>query len=563
MLALALLAFGTHVQALTAGFVFDDNVSIQYANSLYRWSQVFKFFTTNHSAYFGNNFYRPVLSIWYELLDWLFGTHAAGWHLASMILHVVCTLLVFRLARKVVGKPAVAWMAAALFAVHPAHVEAVSWASAMGDPLMTTLMLLSVLAFVRWMECGKLKWWVASFAAGTACVFTKETAVVMPVLLLATARAVRPPVRTERSSLIATIPFFVLAAVFLLTRRTVLHGFAHSLSEFSTAEMICTWPAALWFYLRHLLWPTVISPYYPLQYVQTWNCRQFFEPLVWVTTSVCILGYLLWRSTNPRRFWFCVAWIAVPLAPVLYLKAFVQFELVHDRFLYVPLVGFSIAAAVVLGWLAERVQAWMPLRIAPIVMTSLITLAAFGTMNNMLWWQNNVALFRRALAVTPDNPKALINLFDAYVQERRYEEGSALLNQALAANPNNIVASEALFALGRFAWMMGDNQRAEIYLLRSLQLKESLRIAPRYDLWMHLASVELRMKRVEKAEEAAEQSLAINPGGAGAHLTMGSVLLEKGDRMGAASEFRKELHLFPNNLAAQKGLSRALGNEAP
>src|SRR6266496_3811474 len=142
-LALALLAFAVRAPGLFAGFVFDDAFGMQQRTGA-DWSQLGAFFTSDRSALFGSNFYRPVLSVFCELVYSIGGAQPAVWHSASILLHVACVLLVFRLARRVIQQEFAAWLAAALFAVHPEHVEAISWASAIAEPLWTLFLLLSV-----------------------------------------------------------------------------------------------------------------------------------------------------------------------------------------------------------------------------------------------------------------------------------------------------------------------------------------------------------------------------------------------------------------------------------
>jgi tetratricopeptide (TPR) repeat protein len=556
MLGLALLAFAARAFGILAKFVFDDVFNIEH-RSVADLSGLSRFFTTDSSAFFGSNFYRPVLNVWFEVAYKLLGPNAPAWHVLSILVHVACTLLVFRLALALVGnskaETLVAGVAAALFAVHPAHTEAISWASAMGDPLMTMFLLLSVLGFLRWTKQGNLLWWVASFVAAAACVLTKEPGVMLPVVLLVSALALRCDAKPVKPVLLAALPFFVLSAGFLVLRQHVLGAFSHPLTQASTAQMIYTWPSALLFYLRHMILPPVVVPYYPVFIVQSWRSWQFFGPLLGLVAASGALGFLLWRAAGWRKFCFCLAWILAPLAPVLYVKALAPFELVHDRFLYAPLVGFCIAAALVLGvathWIEERLQC----RVLPLVAVVLILLLSIESLKQMLWWQNNMTLFTRAVAVTPNNPRALGGLADANLALGHNDEAARLFQRALLLDPQD---SPAMFALGRIAWLRGDDTTAEKYLLQALSIQ------PRYDMWLHLASIEMHRNNLDNAEAAVRQALAMNPTGAGAHAALGIILLTKGDRAAAAAEFQEELRLYPQSDVAQVGLSRATGNAA-
>jgi protein O-mannosyl-transferase len=550
-LGLALLAFAVRSPGLFAGFVFDDAFGMQQRTHT-EWSRLLAVFASDQSSFFGSNFYRPVLSVCYEVVYSLAGSDAWAWHLASILLHVAATLLVFRLALVVLEDPFAAGVAAALFAVHPAHVEAISWASALADPLLTVFMLLSVLGFLRWMEQGRVVWWILSLLAGTACIFTKETAVVLPVVLFATALALRPRAKFGLPIVAATLPFFAVALGFLRLRQSVLHSFSHPITVATTAQVIYTWPAALLFYLRHMFWPGVVVPFYPLQIVQSWKSSEFFVPLLGLVCVSAVLGYLLWLSAGWRKACLCAAWMLVPLAPALYLKALAPFELVHDRFLYAPLVGFCLAAALVLQWAAERIEAKTQFRVFALVAFALIPVLGIESMTQMVWWQNNKTLFTRAVAITPENPKALANLAGAYMAERRVQEAAPLLQRALAIAPQDSIV---LYGMSRLTWLRGEDAASEQYII------QALRITNRYDMWLQLAAVELRLNKLDVAQAAALQAMAMNSSGADVHAAVGTILLARGDRAAAVGEFQQELRNYPNSESARAGLAQAAAQQ--
>ena len=265
MLALTLLTFAVRAAALAGGFVFDDALMFGH-RTVVPLRELPLFFFSNHSQIFGSNFYRPVLCIWYELWFRLLGASPVGWHLLGIFLHLACVLLLYRLAMEMLESRTVAFVAAAIFAVHPAQVEAVAWTSAMGDPLMAAFLLLSMLAFLRWLSSGRAGYWIAALLAAEACFCCKETGVVLPVLLLAAAWTYgeRAVAGRRYSFWLALIPFFALVLVHLALRRMVLPSFAHQFTPISDGSMILTWPSALLFYARHLFWPEAVVPFYPL-----------------------------------------------------------------------------------------------------------------------------------------------------------------------------------------------------------------------------------------------------------------------------------------------------------
>ena len=544
MLGLIVLAAATRMVSLTADFIYDDLYTVEMRASL-SWRQLAGFFLHNQSAMFGSNFYRPVLNVIVQCVFLLAGQSAFGWHLASVLVHVVCVLLLYRLARQVTGDPVIAWLAAALFAVHPANVEAITWVSAMGDLLLAAFLLGAAVAFVRWAEGGNHAWWLLSFAAAIAAILTKEPGVTVAALLAITALAAPGRRRSARLILLAGLPFWALIPPYLVIRNSVLHAaVAHVRSGISTAEMIYTWPSALLFYAGHLLWPTV-APYYPLQPVASPSAALL--PLVGVVILLALFVWLLWRFAGWRILTVSLAWMFLPLAPVLYLKAFADFEYVHDRFLYAALAGFALAIAAIVFYAGRRLEAYFPLRLAPLVATAILILWSYSTIDNSFWWRNNVALFTRAVQVTPGNPFALTNLAYGYIRLDRDDLAIEWLNRSLAIRPT----AEAYYSLGHIAWRHNDNMQAEHYLMEGLRRKS------RADVWLLLAGAELRQNKLAEAEAAARSALAMDPEAYGAHQVLGVVLLTKGERQAAVAEFSEELRCYPGNAQARRALELA------
>jgi tetratricopeptide (TPR) repeat protein len=552
MCGLALLAFAVHAGCLFGGFVFDDTQNLLQRGPA-NLSRIPQYFVSNQSAAFGSNFYRPVQVAWNEIAFSLFGAHALPWHLMNLLLHVACVLLLFGVALAVTESEPVAVLSAALFAVHPAGVEAVSWISAVGDLLMCAFLLLSALCLLRWIRAGGWPWWAASFAAAAAAMLCKEPAVMLPLVLAGTVFVQQRKGGERRPVLWALLPFFGLSLAYLVVRQSVLTSFSHPLTQARAVQVFYTIPAALLFYVRHLLWPSMVLPLYPLSIVPGWQSREFWLPLAAVAGIAVLLGALLWRAAGWRKALACAAWLVAPLAPALYLKALAPLELVHDRFLYTPLVGFCMGAALVAWWLCGLVSAKPAQALAVASLLLLLPMAA-QTIRLTMWWQSDRSLFTHNLEVTPDSGKALDCLSSASLQEGRYEEALPLLQRALALNPRDNLA---LFGMARIAWVQHDDATAEIYLRRALSA------GPRYDMWLHLVSVELHRNRLDLAEDAAQRAIAMNPQGAGVHLALGAVELIKGDRPRAAAEFQQELRNYPESEQARVGLERATGQATP
>src|SRR5580698_540243 len=150
---LVLIAVAVYCNSLLNGFITDDKLQVlanPLVTDIHKLPQLFGSGVWSFMGYQGN-YYRPAPFLLYALLYSVFGANAAAFHCLLVILHAANTALVYALARRLFGQSiqGAAWIAAALFAVHPIHTEAVDWIAALPDVLLTTLALCGLLAFVR------------------------------------------------------------------------------------------------------------------------------------------------------------------------------------------------------------------------------------------------------------------------------------------------------------------------------------------------------------------------------------------------------------------------------
>ncbi len=545
---LGLLTLVVYARSLNMGFVYDDHEMIDNPWVL-GWKDIPRMFSQDVANNHGSNFYRPLAVLWQVVVHSVSGTNAAAWHLSAMLLYLLCVVLVFHLASKLLNDQGYGMLAAAVFAVHPVHVEVVTWVSDSADLLMGVVLLSSSLALLHWLTSGSAAWWFASWLLATACCFVKEIGIFTPALLLFLALTVETNV--SRPAIILTAFSFLLSScAFLIVRSQVLHGFAHPLSTAGNYDTVLTLPAALCFYLSHLLLPVGLGPFYPLAFVSDPLSKAFIIPVLLLVALLPLLGLLHRRLADHRLFWFCAIWTLAPLIAPLYLKLFPDFELVHDRYLFLPTIALGIAVAAGLRKLLGRSlvatsrqgQTATYLTIATAV---LVTAAAAETISYEGVWQDDAHLFQRAVVLTPRNARALVNLGVVKLKTGSYQEGTALLERSLEIQPYNAFA---LFDLGNAAWKNDDATDAEQYVERAVALESHA------NWWVVLAGAKFKLGKLPDAEWAARQALAMNPSEPGAHLLLGAVRLSQGDPKTAAQEFSAELQLNPADISALQAL---------
>jgi protein O-mannosyl-transferase len=554
-LLLAASAFIAYSGTLLFGFVYDDRFQIVGNRSLTSWSNVPSYFT--HSVWYlidphlAPNYYRPIFLIWLKLCYSIFELSPSGWHLTSVALHMLATVQMFWLAQRLLKQRTAAALAALFFALHPIHVESVAWISGATDLLMFVTMVGTVLAFLRWQQTRSVIVYSGALIFATLALLSKEPAIVLPILLVASAWAALPEQqRLPKSDRLALVPFFALSVVYLALRQHILAGFSHNAAGGSVSEMLLSWPAVIVFYLRQLSFPIRLSLFHDLTFTHSASSRQFLFSTVILVVVVLAVVMAVRISRERRPAIAALIWLTVPLTPVLYLRVYSQGELVHDRYTYVASAGFVMLLILIGRSLIGTPQPRRSSR-AAIAVTTVTLLFASLTIYNQTYWANELLLFTHAVKIAPNNFAANLNLGSVYEHRGDIESlniARGLFLKLATANPNDAAAN---YNLGHTEFELQDYVNAETHLNRAI--KADPRHGP---WWMHFAGVELRLGKPAEAENAAREAIRLSPTEREFHSALGAILLTASKPSDAEQEFTLELQLHPDSESAREGLAR-------
>ena len=460
LLILPLAVFGPR---LSREFIdFDDNEYV-FQNAAIEhgltWEGVRWAFTTGHAAN-----WHPLTWLSHMTDVSLFGMNPVAHHAVNLLWHVVNTLLLFLVLRGLTASPWKSAWVAALFAVHPAHVESVAWASERKDLLSTAFALAAMWAYGRWVrERGVLRYLVLLlfFAAG---LMSKPMLVSLPIVLLLldfwplgrwkldeTPRMFFGISRAGPAGLVLEkAPLFLLAAasavVTLLVQRA--GGAVRSLESFPLSERIGNALVAYAGYLRIFVWPTNLAIFYPHPGTALPVGKVLGAALLLAGLSA---GALVLRRKAPFVIvgWL---WFLVMLFPVIGVVQ-VGYQAMADRYTYFSFVGLFIAVAWGLAALASRWRwryAGMALRASAI---GVLAAAALAAAAQARYWKNSETLFLHAIAVTKDNSLAQNNLGHYYNETRRPADALPHVSEAVRIAPerpeNHTNRGVSLFQLGR------------------------------------------------------------------------------------------------------------------
>ncbi len=409
---IALAVIFTFSNSLAGEFVYDDRRQI-VKNPLIQDSALFTTALTSDVWAFkgdgtlsASNYWRPVFTAFCILCFGLFGLDPVGWHLLNILLHAGVCIAAYYLLRRWEISPYLATAIVLIFAVHPVHTESVAWISGSPDILFAFFFLLSIIFADKWAADVRQKrrpgYLLISLLFYTLAIGSKEIGLVCaPIFALVLARKhdnknAIGPLMGEPAWRTA-VPFFAIAAVYFFARMAVL-GYVSRPADNATdiVSAILTVPAIFVFYLRQMIFPLWLGPNYPLRPVESIGMFSVVFPAI-VALAIIAASYLAARRSFVRTMG--VAMFVLTLLPAFFITAFPSDQIVHDRYLYLPLLGFLV---VVVTLVSERLVAWRSgkaekyILAVSVVLTALLGWHAFSY--NFVW-RTDVALWQHAVMI--------------------------------------------------------------------------------------------------------------------------------------------------------------------
>lgn len=553
---IAAFGFVLYLGTFRFEFVYDDAVQVLNNPLILSWHNLPWLFKTDvwrfSNPLLVSNYWRPIFMVWLLINHSLFGFNPAGWHITSALVHALATFLSFRLAYKLSGDTTIATVAALIFAVHPCHVETVAWVSGATDSLMALFYIACLLAFVKgWNEPGRKAWvwFTVSAILFALSVLSKETALTLPVLVLAYVAIFgkRDGNTWQWTASRVAWPLFAYALVFLLYwigRNSALAGVTHSRVQVGLGSLLLTWPSLLLFYVKHLVWPTGLSVFYGTTIVMQATWARFWLPLIEIGLLLGLL-FAIFIRTRSKLLAFAVLLLMVPLAPAFIFPAIYPIDFAHDRYLYLPCLGFAILIGMLIRYAGNRLHSN---RIQIAVAAVLTVLFSTAATIEMVYWANDVVLFARATRIAPGYVPGYSALGGALAARGRTKEAMFVLQQVIKADPRN---SQALFNLGLGSFLDGDYPQAEQYLSRAAVAKSS-----DADTFALLAESRIHMGKFADAESDIRQAIAIKRYKPGYERVLALSLEGQGKFDAALKAAENEARQNPEDEETQKLLAR-------
>jgi tetratricopeptide (TPR) repeat protein len=507
-LALALLTIGAYARVAGNGFIdFDDQAYVS-SNPMVQagltWRGIAWAFTTSRSAN-----WHPLTWISHMLDVQVYGMNAGGHHLTSLALHVASTLLLFYLFLRMTEALYPSVFVAAVFGLHPLHVESVAWVAERKDVLSAFFWISTTLAYVSWTEKKGTARYVAVLALFALGLLSKPMLVTLPFTLLLF--DVWPLQRPGWPLLFEKIPLFLLAASSSVITFLVQRGYGAMLLSERVPFGLRAENALVAYasYLGKAIAPVGLAVFYPhpAQAYPAWQVAG--AALLLIATTAFAL------QERRNRPWLAIGWLWFlgTLVPVIGLVQ-VGPQALADRYTYLPMIGLSAAVGFGAAELSRRSAA------ARHASASLLVVAVAGwtaiTWRQVGLWKDDRTLFGHMVEIMPGNH----------------------LGYGILGNVN---------------LREGHDDAAILDYRRALELQ------PGYPLWLsNLGRAYLLSGRIPEAKAAFEAALRSNPDLAAAHHHLGYILAIQGDLDGAIEHDEAALRSDPDLPEAHYNLGGAL-----
>ncbi len=566
--ALVVAVLLAYQPAWQGGFLWEDESHVTRP-ALRSWQGLYRIWFDVEST----EQYYPLLysAFWVEHKLW--GDATLGYHLVNILLHATAAVMMALVLRGLAVPGAL--LAAAIFALHPVHVDSVAWITEQKNTLSAVFYLGAMLTYLRFDQTRKTLsyWWALGlFALG---LLSKTTTVTLPAALLLVFWWQRGKLSWWRD-VRPLAPFFLLAvAAGLFTRWVEYNHLGAGRAEFalSTVQRCLLGGRAICFYLGKLFWPAELILVYP---------RWQISPAIWwqylFPAAVLLLLALAWGL---RRRWrgplAGLLFFIGTLCPVLgfFNVVFYTFSFVSDHFQYLPSLGIIALASAGAAMLSAGRGLWR----RPVGYTlCLVLLATLGTLtwrqsrmfsdaeslyqttierNPACWMAYNnlgnilvaqgrldeaIAHYQKALEIKPDHARAHNNLGAVLAGRGRLDEAIAHYRKALEIKPDYVTAHCALAAA---LAMQGRLDEALVHYRRSLELQPNSPLA--HD---GVGSVLLAQGRLDEAMPHCLRALEIEPDRAMAHNNLGTILARQGQFDEALAHYQRVLEIEPNFAAA-------------
>jgi tetratricopeptide (TPR) repeat protein len=547
LILICLVPFLTYIHTISYDFVYDDDFQILRNPWIRDWSKVGQFFTTDVWSFARKEittpYYRPfhmsAHAVGYSFSQF----KPEGYHLISILLHVINTLFVALIALRLTKDKSIAVLGALFFALHPIHAESVTWISGVTDPLCAVFYLSALYLYLGEIKGNKSSWAIVGYLLLFLCaMFSKEMAASFLLVTVWSDWCLLRRLRWNRYAIIfAAFCFYLILRISALGQFMPRGGasFTHFFDR--TPGMLVLFTS----YIVKLFVPFGINAFHFFHRVSSILDARFWGSIAALT----VFAFLAWWQRKNRPALFLFGFIPISLIPLINTAGRLEgMGLFAERYNYIP----SLASCLLIPILVKSGWSLRPAAIPSsgkhtLFLFSFPLLLIFGSMllHLSLMWRDSPTLYTESLKREPESITAINRLAQYYFNKNDYEKAEPLFRKLIELNKNMSTPDKGSLAsayIGLGGIHFHENRMSQA----KEQFEEAYKISPNAPAVLtNLGSVNMFLGDYTAAVRFLEASLAANPRNPDIHNNLSVMYLKLGQFEKALSSAQQASEIFP------------------
>ncbi len=547
IILLLAVTFAVYYNSINNGFVGDDIGFVRDNTNIRSLANIPSFFTSPrmlaaNDPGWGTLIFRPLRTISYALDYAVFGLRPWGFHLTSLVLHMAACVTVYFVALALFEVPAVALLSSVAFAIHPVHVEAVSWISSRADIIGIIFLNLSLLTYFRYGRTGARVYLAVSLVLSFLSYLGKETMIPLPGFIILydyATRNKRPIKDLVMSKLPAWVLFSAVCFGYLVLRFYATGRMDSTMgwwggTAYSNFLMMAKATAT---YMWLMVFPFNLTLHYLVRPVHT-----VFDPWVIVSLLAIVSSFalIIWTYTVNRFVFFSLAWFYLALVPIANIVP-ISFAMMAERYIYMPSMGPIMALSYGVYALYRKAESRGILETRAVIVGVAAMALAYSvvSVNRNRIYKDNFDFYAEAIRTAPNSAPSYNGLGDRYFESKDYKNALVNYEKALALDPNYADA----FMGEAYSYMhTGDMARAIQYG------EQAARLRPRSSLIRYqLGNIYRDAGYLERAAMEWDEAVRLNPADSQAYNNLGAYYQLTGNYAKAIEMFEKSIRYNPFN----------------
>ena len=551
--SIIILVCVSYFPSIYGGFIWDDNTFLTDNPIMEKPDTLKRFWMSTEAPD-----YFPLVStsLWLQRLLW--GLNPMGFHIFNIVLHAFNTVMLWHILCKLRFR--YAWVAAAIFGVHPVHVESVAWITEIKNLQSTFFFMLTLICYLNFLYSQKKRWYIFSLLIFLLALLSKTSVVMLPLILLLYHWWSEESL--SKTSLLNAVPFFVLSALFSAVTVWFQYNRAGAMGESWSVEYlerVAIAGRAVWFYMGKLILPLDLTFIYPRWSMDPGKASSYVP-----VTALLSVFIILW---NRRRSWgrpllAGSGYFVINLFPILgfFNIYFMRYSFVTDHWQYLASPGIIVLAVWIVTLLIDdasltrsfamnntkgsffQMKKYLKVSLGCLLLGILM----FSTFQRAKIFQKNFSIWEDTLKKNPNSWMAHNNIGLHLEEKGKLNEAIEHYKAAIRINPRYAVTYDNL---GLILKRKGNPEEAAIHF------KEAIRQDPK--LWTSYNNLGYVLNALGKHDEAAsyfQRALAINPRSIVAHNNLANILDAKGDIEKAKVHYMKALSIDSENAEIHNNL---------